>query len=102
MDLERRSTVLSFRTSADRAAVQLDDLSRNRESQTKTAMFAAHAPVSLPERLEHVWDEPRLDADARIADLDQETIRRRETHRDGAAGWRELNGIGDDVPDHLL
>src|ERR1044071_7335510 len=54
----------------DRAAVQLDQVAHYRQPQTEPAVLARRLLVGLPEPLEDVRQELRLDPGPRVADRD--------------------------------
>ena len=87
----------------DRAAVQLDDVADDRQAQAEAAGLARRAGVGLAEPLEHERQELRLNADAGVADDDLDVrVDALEPHLHAAALRRELDGVRQQVPDHLL
>ena len=87
----------------DGAAVQLDQMSHDREPEAEAAMTPRRGRVGLPEALEHVGQQLRTDAPAVVADLDRdEPALAHDVHLDPAARFSELDRVGDQVPHHLL
>ena len=85
-------------------AVQLDDVADDRQAETQAAVRALAAAVELAEAIEHERLELGSDAAAGVADLDDHScfVFAREEQLDAAAGGRELDRVGQQVPDHLL
>src|SRR5713101_1695896 len=67
-DPEGRPFPLAVARRADRSAVQFDDVTRNREPQPEAVVLPRNPPISLSESLEHMGQEIRMDAAARVAD----------------------------------
>src|SRR5207249_4606439 len=98
---ERRSDT-HFALHPQAAAVQLDELSRQREAETGALALArsvAHLAELLEDRLLVRW----RDADPGIGDghLDG-AVRVQRPHVDPAALGRELHGVGQQIQEHLL
>jgi len=87
----------------NRAAVQIDDVTHNRESQSHAGVVPGAGTVGLPEALEHERQKVRIDADARVGHCDRDILRRRcQAYIDMTARGRELDGVGEQVPKNLL
>src|SRR3989442_800630 len=67
-DPEGRSFPLAVARGMDRPAVQFDEMARNSEPQPEAVVLPRHPPISLSESLEHMGQEIRTDAAARVAD----------------------------------
>src|SRR5206468_3068603 len=98
---ERRSTT-HFALHPQAAALQLDELSRQREAETGALALArgvAYLAELLEDRVLVLW----RDADPGVGDgyLDG-AIRVERTHVDPAALGRELHGVGQQIQEHLL
>ena len=92
-----RSEALAF----DGPPVQLHQLAHDRQS--KPAEGAMRRTVGLSEAIEHVRDEGRLDANARVRHQDlNHRIRLSYRHANPAVPRRELDGIRHQIPNHLL
>ena len=87
----------------DGAAVQFDDGLCDRQTETEPAMRPRGAAVGLPETIEHVGHERRRNPLTGIADghLDV-TVAGLERELDASFRRRELDGVRQQVPDHLL
>src|SRR5262249_41826375 len=85
------------------------------QPQPQTVRPAAGGVSTLLEGLEDAWQDLGLDADTRVADLDDQpvavdtgagvsvgSLRVAGADADHAAGRRELHGVLDQVPDNLL
>lgn len=70
VDREGGAHVFAGAFGADRAAVQFDDVARDRQAQAETAVAFGRAVVNLAETLENVRQEFRRDALSRVADAD--------------------------------
>src|SRR5882672_9451069 len=98
---ERRSTThLALHPQA--AAVELDELSRQREAETRALALArgvAHLAELLEDRLLVLWRD--TDPGVGHGHLDG-AIRGQRTHVDPAALRREFHGVGQQIQEHLL
>src|SRR5213593_2355298 len=96
----RSSTHLARHPQA--AAVELDELSRQREAETR-ALTLARGVAHLAELLEDRLLVLRCDADPGVGDghLDG-PVRVQRTHVDPTALGRELHGVGQQIQEHLL
>src|SRR3954471_3414355 len=65
---EGRAAVLAFAVRPHRPAVQLDEVSDDREAKAEAAVCPHGAGIALAETLEHVRQQRRRDADAGVAD----------------------------------
>ena len=87
----------------DGAAVHLRQLPGNRQAQAQSAALARDAGIRLTEPLEHVRQELGRDADAGIADRDFDVrVDALEPDLHFAAAVRELHGVRQQIPHHLL
>jgi hypothetical protein len=91
---------------ADRPAHQLHKLLRDRKAEAGTAELARGGAVRLAEALKEPVERLGRDADAGVADLDTQLARAvpadRMVERDAHASVRrELDGVADDVRQHL-
>ena len=67
-DGEARALVQAVALGADLPAVQLDEVADDREAEAEAAVRARARGVGLAERVEHVREERRVDADAGVGD----------------------------------
>jgi hypothetical protein len=102
MDLELGARLSFVAECADGAAVELDEPFGDREAQPEPALLPARASIRLTERLEDVGQEFGIDAVARVAHGDHETLAPFERDRHLAFRRREFDRIGEQVPDDLL
>src|SRR5580700_10621798 len=83
--------------------MELDELSRQRESEAGTFLFLGIVAAYLAELLKHRRLVLRRDADARITHRDDELIRvAARAHVDPAAVRREFDRVGQQVDQDLL
>ena len=102
-DAERRSGVLAGARGVHGAAVHLDQVADDRQAQPEAAGLPRRAGVGLPEALEHVGQEVGRDADAGVADRHLDVrVDALQPDLDTAAAAGELDGVGQQVPQHLL
>ena len=88
---------------ADPAAVPLDDVPDDRQTDPKPPVNSGRKAARLAESFKNVRQELRTDADSSIADPDVSPARRIfQPHLDQAALVGKLYGIRQEVPDHLL
>ncbi len=87
----------------ERAAVQFDQFARDRQAEAEPAIGTVrHAVIGTAEALEHVRQEIGTDAAAGVADFDLRVpLRRVRVHVDLSALRRELDGIRQQIPEHL-
>src|SRR5438067_753978 len=86
-----------------RAAVPLDQVAHDRQPEPQPPVRARARAVGLPEALEDVRQEVGRNPDARVTHADHGVMRvAREPDGDAPAARRELDGVGDEVPDDLL
>ncbi len=87
-----------------RSAVQLDEVSDDREPEPEPAVLTACGRIPLTEPLEHVREKIRLDSGSIVgyADLHAAGFDLTQLHRDRAAALRELHSVRQEIPDHLL
>jgi len=81
--------------------VQFDEMTNDRETQSHPAR--ASSWFALPESLEYVRKEIRIDAGARVSDFHAKAVGRiRQRDGDMAARGRKLDGIRKQVPHDLF
>ena len=87
----------------DGAAVELDEMADDGEAEAETAVAASGPRIRLTKTLEHVGQEIGRDAGTGVDDGDLDSgVHARHAQRDRARFGRELNRIGQQVPDDLL
>ena len=87
----------------DGAAVHLDELLDDGEPQAEPAMPPGGGGVGLAEAVEDLGEELGPDADAGVDDADLDVrVDPLQEDLDPAALGRELDGVGEEVPDDLL
>ena len=80
-----------------------DDDPRQRQPQPERRLIARRRARLLPERLEHVRQEPGIDPGAGVADDERHLVGpARRPDRDGAAGRGEADRVREQVAEHLL
>ena len=100
---ERRSLSLARARGVDGAAVHFDDVSHNRQPEPQSAGLARRASLRLSKPFEHVRQEVRTNADARVADDDFDVrVHAFEPDLDAPFLRRELHRIRQKIPDDLL
>src|SRR6266481_4663859 len=103
VDGEGGSVALARALGIDVPAVQLDDVSHDGEPEPEAAVSAADRCLALSEAVEDERKELVANALARVADRDpRHRVAALEPDVDAAARRRELDGVGEEVPDHLL
>ena len=102
----------AFALDGDLSAVCLDDLFG--DCQADPAALGAHAVLALVVHVEHVGQLVCRDTDARVGDLDHDPLAAHRLtgsfHRivgadpdgDPAAGFRELEGVSQEIAQHLV
>src|SRR5206468_3802394 len=85
-----------------RATQPLEELSRDAQPEPRTAEFARSRLVHLPEILPNRLQVARLDADARVDDVDAHAARRAPRLDGDPAAAGELHGVRQKVQQHLL
>ena len=87
----------------DGAAVQLDDVADDGQADAQAAVMSGAGGVSLAETIEDIGEELRIDADAVVGDFDLDIAALAgEADLDLAAAVGEFDGVGEEVPHHLL
>src|SRR5439155_13066258 len=100
---ERRAQVRPRALGLHVAAVQLDQMTNDREPESQTAVGTRARAVGLPEAIEDVRQELGRDAAAGVAHAKLRLgARPLEADRDASVARRELDRGGEEVPDHLL
>jgi hypothetical protein len=83
--------------------VHLHEVADDRETDAEPAVRPFRARRLLPEAVEHEGHELRVHPAAGVAHgHDDVPVLASETHPDGAAARRELHGVVQEVPEHLL
>jgi hypothetical protein len=91
---ERGALVEAGAVHFDRAAVQLDQVPRDREPQAEAAMCARRAGVALAETIEDIRQELRHDANPAVGHREPDgSIGSVECHAHPSAGGRELQRV---------
>src|SRR5207237_9880045 len=86
-----------------RSAVQLDQLTHDGKPEAEAAVRARGGAVGLSEALEDGGEEVGANAPARVAHDDLgPPVRQPDPDFDATALGRELDGVREQVPDHLL
>ena len=94
---------LALAVGLDRAAMQLDEVMGDRQTDAEAAVFARELGVGLAEHLEDVAQEGFRDARAVVADGDLGgRLVAAQADLDRPALGCELDGVGQQVPDDLL
>src|SRR5262245_41428615 len=65
---ERRATTLALASRLDGSAMQLGQMSRNRQAKAESAVLPRVGPIGLSELVEHERDERGRDPDACVGD----------------------------------
>src|ERR1051325_634429 len=100
---ERRALAFAFAARGHASAVLLDEVSHEREPEAEARKRARARAVALSKSLEDERQDVRGDAHAAVADGDLPArADPGERHVDAAAARRELHGVRQEVPDHLL
>jgi hypothetical protein len=87
----------------NRAAVHLDHVTDDSQTEAQSAVLACRRTVSLPESIEDIRDELRLNAHAGIRDGNFDVaFGPAQPGFDAPSLARELHCVGQQVPDHLL
>src|SRR5204862_6815353 len=95
----------AFTLRLDRAAVQLDQSAHEREADSQATLGAVERRAALHEQVEHEGQDVAGDPFAVVADADLHllaAVRQDGTHPDVSGMRRELEGIVDEIADHLL
>src|SRR5215470_6219078 len=83
--------------------MQLDQVFDERQSKAETAVPSGARRVGLGEAVKDIGEEIRNDAFARVAHSDANVrVHALQAHFDAASLRCELDGVGKQVPDHLL
>ncbi len=78
-------------------------MARDRQTESEAAVLAGESRVTLAEPLENVRQEFRLDPGAGISHRDRHRLAIAfDAHLDVAVPGRELDGVGNEIPDNLL
>jgi len=101
---ERRPLALAVALRLDAAAVQLDEVAHDGQTQPETAVPAARAGVGLPEAVEHMRQEFSRNALARVGDddLDVRFPGSARAHLDAASFGGELDRVRHQVQQDLF
>src|SRR5439155_10582192 len=102
IDREGRPAILPRAFGTRDAAVEFDDVPHDGEPESE-AMSTADRRLLLPEAVEHEGEEVRSNPLASIAHRDsRQRVGPLQPDVHPAPRWRELEGIGQEVPDDLL
>src|SRR5256885_627188 len=103
-DRERRAASFAVACRGDAAAVELDDVLDDGQSEPEAAVRARRAAVALAEALEDQRKELAGDALAGVGHGDAHGVALELVGADGdrAARRRELDRVREQIPDHLL
>ena len=86
-----------------RAAVQLDQVAHDREPEPQAAVHTRGGGILLAEAVEDVGEEGRVDPRAGVGHVDgHAAVLPRQRDADAPAFGRELDRVGQQVPDDLL
>ena len=103
LDAECRTLAVAVAGDGNRSAVQFHDLLGDGQAEPEPAMRARGAHLRLAESVEHMRQEFALDADAGVGHFDgHHGAVAARGHGDAAALRRELHGVAQQIPDHLL
>ena len=103
MEDEGRSLIEARARSLDGTAVQLDEVLGDRQAEAQPPRRSRRRRIGLTEAIEHVGQEFRCDALARVVHGNLHRSRLpRCLHLDAAARSGELDGVVQDVPEDLL
>src|SRR5579883_3326748 len=85
------------------AAVRLNQMPDDRESQAKTSMHSRAGRIRLPELVKDVREKLRLNPDTAVDDTHfGMPVAFKKFDVDFSVLWRELDGVGEKIPEHLL
>src|SRR6185437_7760731 len=102
-DMKRRAATFTGARRRHAASVQLDDLLGDCEPEAQAGIFAAARGIVLAERIEHERQPLGRESDARVLDEHLPVpVDARERRRDRTAARRELDGVAQHIPHHLL
>ena len=102
---ESRALAFSAALCADGPAVQLDQVSHDRETEPESAVGPRECETpTLAKAVEDVGQEIGRDALPGIPHRDRRSLLLISPHldRNPSAPWRELDCIGEEIPHHLL
>jgi hypothetical protein len=103
LDREGGAAAGALALRADRAAVHVDELARDREPEAEPALAPRRRAVGLAEPVEHARKKRGGDSLAGVRDLDAHArARATDAERHAAPGGSELHGVAEQVPEHLL
>src|SRR5215471_21023004 len=102
-DDEHRASSFAGADGAHRAAMKLDEMTHDRESQAKAAVTARGRRIRLPEAVEYKRQKVGADPFTGVDHTDLRMVfGALQPDFDAAAGRGELDRIGQKIPDHLL
>ena len=100
---EGRSLAFTLALHGNAAAMELDDVPRNGEAQAEASVGSRRRAIGLLEALEDVGQKLGFDALPVVRHAEsQGRIDALESEMNAATPRRELDGIAQEVPDHLL
>src|SRR5262249_26986862 len=100
---EGRALAFSRASGINRPAMQLDQVFDESQAEAEAAVPSSARRVGLAEAVKDVWQEIRADAFARVAHGDANVwVHALQLRFDATALRRELDRVGEQVPDDLL
>ena len=102
-DDERASLVQPGAFDAYLSAVQFDEMTYDGQAQTQAGLRTRRCVIGLTKALEYVGQEFGADAASRVRNAQHgTTLQATELQADASVVRREFDGIGEEVPDHLM
>src|SRR5712671_2778692 len=85
------------------AAVRFDQVPHDRQAQSESTLRPRGGTISLAEAIENVWQELLSYADACVCNLDRDLrVSTPGCDCDLSAFGRELDSVGEEIPEDLL
>src|SRR4051812_34692781 len=98
----KRGAAPRFALHLQPAAHHLHEPRADREPEPGAAVTARRRAVRLHESFEHPADRPGIHPDARVLHREPEAVAvRPDLDANVTAGWRELDGVGEEIQQHL-
>src|SRR2546423_15700968 len=102
-DCESRAATFALAFGTHRAAMHLDNMTDDGQSQAQPAVRSCAGRIGLPKVLERKWQELAAHALSAITDNDpRAVVVAFESNLDAPARWCELDGVRQQIPHHLL
>src|SRR2546426_132775 len=99
---ESRAFAFAGGFGVDSAAVLLDEVAHDRQSQPKAAVLSRCRSIPLAEPIKDEGQEFRIDSFTGVADRDfSMAVDAPKAGGEGPAAGSEFDGVGDEIPDHL-